>query len=150
MRRLLVVFAVLAAFVRSAQSEVTENRSEVPDTLTRVIVCRDMKSALSINAAFQRGAKAGWERLALDTGRARRYYSNVRALNAHACLFKLIVEGWYVQKIIDGNETYFVLEDAFTRASYEVHWKYAYRRSLGTIIAFEIPYNPPALLGAMQ
>lgn len=150
MRQVFVVVAMVFAFSTGVQSEGSEFEYERPQMLTRAIICREVQSALSINAAFQRSAKAGWERLAIDTGRARRYYSDVRALNAHACLFKFIVEGRVVQKITVEQLTYYVLEDAFLRSTYLLHPKYAYRNSLGTIVAFEIEYNPPALANALK
>ena len=141
------ILLVASAFVYSFFGEVSAGdstaSSEKPTFFSRMIVCRELKSVLSINDAFLRSEKAGWERLAIDHGRAKRYYSAPAAIDAHICGFLFVGKGQVLQTITVDNTRIYLIRDFTYKQHPIIAWNFTSEVNLGTIFAFQVAMSPP-------
>lgn len=108
----LIVFGILLALALVANVRAQQEESiPAKRDFSLAVVCSDLQSALSLRKAFNRGSKEGWERLAIDRGRSKRYRSNHEAINAGVCLFKFMIVGRVMQTHMIRDVKYYVLED---------------------------------------
>lgn len=134
--RLSVVFSALTILAILVTVSAQERRA-----LPGMLVCRDIKSILSLNDAFNRSERSGWERFAIEIGRSKKYWTDDRALDAHACLYKIDASGKILHSLrVGGRMIYAIEQGTFTgphRDSFNT------RRSIKGVVYIIAPPTPP-------
>lgn len=146
----LQIVCITIAFAYSFFGEVSAGDTMATDQqstfFSRLIVCRELKSVLSLNDAFRRGEKNGWERLAIDKGRSKRYLRGIDALDAHVCGFLLFGTGRLLQTLTLDKRQILVIQDMKYKRNPIIAWQYAETVNFGTIYAFQVETSPPWLV----
>jgi len=143
----LQIVCIASAFAYSFFGEVfaegSRGSNEKATFFSRLIVCRDVKSALSISDAFRKGEQAGWERFALDFGRAKRYLNDSSALDAHVCAYRIVGQGHLTHTLTgSGVKIFFIRDFSFERYPRST-FKHRDAVTLGDVYAFQVEKSPP-------
>lgn len=138
-----IATAFAYSFFGEVSAEGAHSSDEKANFFSRLIVCRDVKSVLSISDAFRKGEQAGWERFALDFGRAKQYLNASSALDAHVCAYQIVGQGHLVHTLtVSGVKIFFIRNFSFERYPKSV-FKHRDAIALGDVYAFRVEKSPP-------